>query len=199
MSTWIVLILITITSAQAKVSDVEKACKRYKATNCNLVKAIAWVENRYRNKHVMDKDSLSYGPMQVKCAAARDVGLKYSCNQLRDKSTALRFGIKYLEQRLLQYNNIEDAVVAYNSYRPIVCKKYNPGKCYPGEYINQSYLIKVMRYYNYLERNSKWTYSRLPLPTKMEMNQFLKRSTSPCMTSLEILPISQQTMMSWKF
>lgn len=199
MSIGIVPILIIAATISAAESDIEEACSRYKATNCNLVKAISWVESRYRNVHVIDNGSISYGPMQVKCDAARDVGLKYSCLQLKDKFVALRFGIKYLEQRLERYENIKDAVVAYNSYKPIVCKKYNPGKCYPGEYINQKYLISVMRHYEYLEENSKWTCSELPLLIVKEMNLFRTPPTSPSTILQEILPIPHQTMMSWKF
>jgi hypothetical protein len=200
MKYWILLVIsLASLSVFASEKDIDKACKKYKATDCNLVKAIAWIENNYKNRHVIDSGTMSYGPLQIKCAAARDAGLKYSCKQLRNKWVALRFGIKYLQMKVDKYSDLNDAIVSYNSGSPVVCKNYNPGKCYPGEYINQKYLIKVMRHYNYLKGSQEWTDLKLLQLTSTETPVFHMQYMKPCTVSQKILPIYQSTMTSWKF
>jgi len=130
---------LVTTNALASESFLTEMCNRYKVTNCNMVKAIAWVESNFR--HVInpsDVGSPSYGMMQVKCIAAREAGLKYSCDQLKNKMVAVRFGIRFLEQKIKMYNSIEDVFAAYNANRPIRCKTLKRGKCYPNEYVNHN-------------------------------------------------------------
>jgi soluble lytic murein transglycosylase-like protein len=125
-------------------------CKKYNATDCNAVKAIAWVESNFR--HLINKNdngSPSFGMMQVKCIAAKDAGLKYSCKQLNDKQVAIRFGIKYLEKKLSNHPTLEEAFASYNAGRVIRCKSYNAGRCYPREFVNHEYVYKVLRRYRY--------------------------------------------------
>jgi len=146
----ILILLILPLNLIASEKFIDEMCKRYKAKNCNAVKAIAWVESNF--KHVINKNdngSPSYGIMQVKCIAARQAGMKYSCDQLKNKKVAMRFGIKFLDQKLNKFSSLEDALAAYNSNRPIRCKNYNAGKCYPEELINHNYVYKAMRRYNY--------------------------------------------------
>ena len=195
----IIIIYLFILNAYSSEKDIEEACRTYAATDCNLVKAISWVESRFKNVHVMDGDSMSYGVMQVKCVAARDAGLKYSCEQLRKKKIGLRFGILYLEQKLTKYKDIEQAIVSYNSYKPIVCTKYNPGKCYPGEYINQDYLIKVIRYYNYIKKENAWKDLGLSIQMQKETNDQRVYYTRPCIIYQERSPAYHKIMMSLKF
>jgi hypothetical protein len=163
----IACIFFFLFGVKASELDIQTACTKYKAKDCDLVKAIAWIENNYKNRHVIDVGSMSYGPMQIKCAAARDAGLKYSCEQLRNKWVALRFGIRYLEMKIKENRTLAEAIVSYNSYQPIICKQYNPGKCYPGEFINQKYLIKVLRHYAYLKGEKLWMYLKSPSQMKM--------------------------------
>lgn len=153
----LLVLLFVISSAQASEKFVEQMCLRYKVKDCAAVKAIAWVESNFR--HVVNENDVgspSYGIMQVKCIAARHVGLKYSCEQLRDKVIAARFGIKFLESKNKLYNEIDDVFAAYNANRPIICRRRIKGKCYPNEYVNHKYVYNVMRRYRYEKfKNSK--------------------------------------------
>jgi hypothetical protein len=55
----------------------------------------------------------------------------------------------FLEQKLKKFEDMEEALAAYNSNKPIRCKNYNAGKCYPSELINHNYVYKAMRRYRY--------------------------------------------------
>lgn len=135
---------------------VDKACKRYKAHDCDLVHAIVFKESSYDTslKKVLDSNmKYSYGLMQVQCPTARQMGLQHSCEQLGDNlMVGLRFGIAYLDYQLKRYDyNYMLAVAAYNSGSAIVCKEHNPGQCYPGEVWNYDYWDAVRRRYKWLK------------------------------------------------
>ena len=144
------LILLFLIDTAYGSTEINRACKKYKATNCNLVKAIAWIESNHRHLiNENDNNSRSYGMMQVKCIAARDVGYRGQCKNLRIKNVALKYGIKFLEKKMLENVFLDDVIASYNSNRPVRCRTYKPGKCYPNEYINHEYVYKVKRRYNY--------------------------------------------------
>lgn len=150
--------------------DVESTCRAYKLTKefrdfkwpCEVVSTIAYTESRYRplahnREDLEDPHDDSYGLMQVKCSTARMVGLKYGCKQLYDEKINIRFGMKYLMYLIKnKYTNvggpkdIEGLFAAWNAGTAFVCKEFNPGQCYPGEYINQGYVLTAMRHYKYL-------------------------------------------------
>ena len=134
---------------------VDEACRRYKVKDCDLVHAIVYRESGYdlSKKKILDTNmEFSYGLMQVQCPTARLMGLKFNCEQLAESPlTGLHFGILYLKYQLKRYkNNHMLAVAAYNSGTAIVCKDYNPGKCYPGEVWNYAYWDSIRRRYKWL-------------------------------------------------
>ena len=67
----------------------------------------------------------------------------------------IRFGMKYIlylrSNKYTNVINIRSLVAAYNAGTAKICQKYNPGKCYPGEYINYNHVNKVYRHYRYLK------------------------------------------------
>ena len=135
-------------------------CSLYGAYDCDLVQAISWQETRHRNVTVMDRGSLSYGPMQIKCDTARlktlEYSLKYSCDQLRKEKVGIRFGIYYINYQLERYEgNVKDAISAYNMGTAHTCKDYNRGHCYPGEHYNYKYVDSVWRRYKWLKRKKQ--------------------------------------------
>ena len=159
----LLLLLILPINIFASEKFINTMCQKWRVSDCNAVKAIAWVESNFR--HVINENdggSPSFGIMQIKCIAAKEAGLKYSCDQLHNKQIALRFGIKFLEQKIKKYGSLQDAFAAYNANRPIICKNYNAGKCYPNEYINHEYVYKVMRRYKYeIYKNTKLSMNKV--------------------------------------
>ena len=154
---FLLLLLLACTHVQASEDFIEDMCEKYKAKDCEAVKAVAWVESNFR--HVVnefDGGSPSYGPMQIKCIAAKTVGLKFGCEQLRNnRKVAMRFGIKFLELKMKKCKKMEEAFAAYNADRVIRCRTYRPSKCYPNEFVNHKYVYKVNRRYKY-ERYKKF-------------------------------------------
>jgi hypothetical protein len=158
-----------IKSKEEIKSIVDHACERYEFDNCKLVHAIVHRESSYASPKVMDtNDKYSYGPMQIQCPTARDMGLKFSCEQLHfNPLIGIRFGIKYLRHQLDRYNgDIEDAVSAYNAGTAFRCQtnRYNPENgrliCYAGERVNEYYTWMVMRHYNYLKSKETFNANR---------------------------------------
>lgn len=165
----ITLILLALSmSSEAKIPNyvkpkiVEKACNLYDAYDCNLVKAVIFIESRGDLNKVNWLDSngkYSKGLMHVQELAARDSGLKYDFDQLSDDvMVGLRFGITYLNKKLKENNyNIEKGLAAYNAGQVIICKNFNRNVCYPGEFYNENYVWNGMRHYNYLVKEEKIT------------------------------------------
>lgn len=152
--------MISVTEALANKSFIiiEEACEKYDAYDCDLVKAVVWRESSYKLnlKHIDTDGEIVYGGMSIKCDTARMVGLKYSCDQLRNPLIGLRFGILYLEKQLDRYGyDIPSAIAAYNAGKAYVCKNinYKHGNvlCYPGEFVNQTYVWKVIRRYKWIK------------------------------------------------
>ena len=143
--------------------QIDRYCKYYKYKDCRLIHSLIKVESSYASHGFNPEDTGSYGLMQIQCATAKGKGLKdplkYSCEQLFNPQINLRFGIQYLNYLHDQnYTSVEDIVAAWNAGYVYICnrihydKKKKRIKCYPGEYINQDYVTKVMRHYKYLKR-----------------------------------------------
>ena len=144
----LIILLMTIQSAYAN-DFLDSMCKKFKAKDCNAVKAVAWVESNFRHVHnYNDGGSPSYGMMQIKCIAAKDVGFKGECKELEKAELAIKYGILFLNSRFEKYALLEDVFAAYNSGRPIRCKVKSK-KCYPMELINHEYVYKVTRRYRF--------------------------------------------------
>jgi len=157
--TILVLLMVLVNSndysiTPEQIAIVDDACSRYRALDCDLVHAVVYHESSYRFfLKREDVDSvLVRGGMQVKCETARQMGLKFNCDQMSESPLiGLRFGIRYLNYQLRRYEySVPDALAAYNAGSVIVCKNYNPGKCYPGEVVNMKYVLKNMRRYQWL-------------------------------------------------
>ena len=78
----ILFILCLNTHAKVNTSEIDKACVRYNAIDCDLVKAIVWHESNNNELAFNPERSGSYGLGQVQCTTAKMLGLKYSCDQL---------------------------------------------------------------------------------------------------------------------
>ena len=155
---------------QASEELLSSLCLKYNAIDCHAVKAVAWVESNFR--HVVsenDKGTASYGMLQVKCIAARDVGFKSKCSLLRDRDTAIKYGIKYLNKKIKRYGAVDESFAAYNASKVRRCENFNPGVCYPGEFINHEYVYKAMRRYNYQILKSKDLSSLSIIPSEINL------------------------------
>jgi len=156
-------LLIGISSLESHTGEeyINEACKKYRVKDCNLVKAVAFIESRMdvgisRNPTLEINGTLSYGLLQVSCRAARDVGLKGKCSQLRKIRVSLKYGIIYLYLKFRKYNgDLTKTISSYNVGRYIECKRFNIKRgrilCYPGQSINALYVWRVMNHYKYLE------------------------------------------------
>ena len=145
--------------------------------DCDFISSIARKESSYNTEAFNPEVTGSYGLMQIQCATARKVGLKYSCEQLFNPIINVRFAIKLilsLEKKLKGYT-INDLFAAYNAglrverdgrdgkkttYKTRRCRRYRRFNwhgmptvvCYKGEYINQEYVWHSRRYYDLLKR-----------------------------------------------
>lgn len=128
--------------------DVIKACLKVYKGDCGLIASIAYIESRY-NPQAYNPEG-SYGVMQVKCSTARMMGFTGRCEELYNMELNIEIAGRYIDYQITRFNRLSDVVAAYNSGTPIICKKYNEGKCWPGQYYNQAYVSKVMRVYTYL-------------------------------------------------
>ena len=140
--------------------------------DCTLVSALIFKESKYNSKAFNPEVTGSYGLMQVQCATARYMGLKFSCEQLYSPVINIRFGILYLInlRKKLKNSSVEDLISAYNAglkktiffdmnlYEPFKCKKRREFRwhgapkvvCYQDEYINEEYVWFTHRYYKHL-------------------------------------------------
>ncbi len=135
---------------------IYKICsERYNYDRCTLLVAMAFQESNYDEHQYNPEKSGSYGLLQIQCKTSKALGLRYSCDQLFNPTINIRFGIlllKSIESRGILSDS--DLVASYNGVgNPRRCKKYNSfpwGRCYPGQYVNQWHVTKVMDHYNYL-------------------------------------------------
>jgi len=155
----ITIINLFIQISFANQYHIDSLCNKYEFSNCLLVESIIHTESRGNPLTYNPEKSGSYGLMQIQLSTARHLGLRYSKEQLFDPEINIRFGIKLLKRIQKRYSKLKDIIAAWNAGSVRKCKDYNEfvwgGKlfyCYPGEYINQGYVIKVMRHYSYLKR-----------------------------------------------
>lgn len=108
-----------------------------------LVKATIAVESNFRASayNASDPQGGAHGLMQILNGTAAWVaklfGISYGGSQdLYDEETNIRIGTAYLKYQLTRYNgNVADAAAAYNA---------GSVRTKNGQYINQSYVDKVM-------------------------------------------------------
>lgn len=166
---FLLLVVYSFSVAEAKAMNarsVTKLCEDYAKTkefskwktDCRLMAAIAWQETRYKPKDFNPEKSGSYGLMQIQCDTAAGVGLRYDCYQLFDPQINMRFGMKYIMNLLDRHGPLQPKALfaAWNADRPIICKEYNPGYCYPGEFYNEDYAHSTYKHYNYLKTRIRY-------------------------------------------
>jgi len=88
-----------------------------------LVFAVADVESGFRSVKRMEPTvgEYAYGPMQILCSTARDMGYTGRCDDLIKPELSIEYGTKYLAYQIRRYNgNLVQAISAYNagSYTP---------------------------------------------------------------------------------
>lgn len=135
---------------------IYKICSdKYKYDRCTLLVAMAYQESSYDEHQYNPEKSGSFGLLQIQCKTAKELGLKYSCDQLFNPTINVRFGVlllKDIEERGIILDS--DIVASYNGKGyPQRCKEFNTfkwGRCYPGQYVNQWHVNLVMEHYNYL-------------------------------------------------
>lgn len=167
LTTFLHLLPLGSKAATLNDNEVMRICKYQltmeglsnKIIDCKLIAAIARTETMYKTSMFHPEKTGSYGLLQIQCSTAQMMGWKRKCNQLFDPYDNVRYGIKYI--RYLKKNkgtnvtNIKSLIAAYNAGTAIVCRNFNPGKCYPGEYVNHSYVSKVYRHYKYLKQGAR--------------------------------------------
>lgn len=79
----------------------------------------------------------SFGLMQIMGAVAREYGFKDNLLKLTIPEVGIEYGCKHLKKFITKYNNIPDAISAYNQGSP---RKKN------GDYENAAYVAKVLKY-----------------------------------------------------
>lgn len=81
-----------------------------------LLDAVCYVESKHSVsayvKH--DGNTPSYGICQIKLETARHMGFKGTPEELMKPNRNIYFAAKYLRYQLKKYNNVEQAVMAYN-------------------------------------------------------------------------------------
>ena len=135
-------------------------------SDCRLVTAIAFVESSYRPNAFNPEGS--YGLMQVQCRTARYMGFEGNCDSLFNPRINIKYATKYIDYLNAKYNNRRDVIAAYNAGRVVKCRNHNPDKCWPGQYINQHYVDKVVD--NYLDLNPDNFNKPMPLVFISNMN-----------------------------
>lgn len=159
--------------------DVLNICHHYKnkkefynfKDNCVIIASIVRAESSFKVESYNPEKSGSYGLMQIQCSTAKHMGLKYSCEQLFDPKINIRFGMKYLAwlRKNRKIKSVQDLIASWNAGAPYICKKININissqvLCYPGEYINYNYVMKVFRRYRYLMK--KYDFKKIQISQK---------------------------------
>ena len=159
--------------------QIEQYCEYYRYDNCLLVKTLIQIESSFNERSYHPEKSGSYGLMQIQCSLAKQLGLKYGCEQLFNPQINVRFGILYLkslEKQMVHPIDIKELLSLYNGgisriFLKIGKKRFIQAKrclkqqifkyegfpqtiCYPGEYINEFYVWKAYRLYRYLIRKN---------------------------------------------
>jgi soluble lytic murein transglycosylase-like protein len=131
-----------------KSCDLIRQANREGALNPQLVLAITEVESS-RNSKVVSRQGrgVHYGLMQLKPATARLMGFRGKPKDLLQWQTNIKYGVRYLDEKLAKYKSKRAAAAAYNAGAVFLCKR----KCPIGHFTNQSYVDKVMKHYRRLD------------------------------------------------
>lgn len=109
-----------------------------------LIKAIIAAESAFNPRAFRNEPKIqdaSYGLMQILYKTAQWMGYSGAPEGLYDPETNIEFGTRYLKRQLIRYNGkVQDAIAAYNT--GTVRKKMD------GSYVNQSYVDRVLRFFN---------------------------------------------------
>lgn len=138
------LFLFSFFISSISVGNVISPCtilrqaKKLNSLDPKLVLAVAQVEST-GNSNVMNKDQ--YGLMQIKLSTARMLGFKGRPKELLQWKTNLALGIKYLNEKLKKYGNVQAASAAYNAGTVYI--KW-------ARFVNQAYVDRVMSQYKKL-------------------------------------------------
>lgn len=85
---------------------------------------------------------ISWGLMQVMGGVAREHAFVGSFPELCDPQVGLKYGMLHLRKFWAKYQTWPETIVSYNAGHPV--KK-------EGQFVNQLYLDKVLKYWNFFE------------------------------------------------
>lgn len=127
-----------------------------------LIKAIMRAESNfnpraYRHEpfvpHLGGPDA-SYGLMQTLYTTARELGYSGSPEGLYQPETSIEFGTRYLKRQLIRYSgDTEKAISAYNA---------GSARGSPGNWSNQPYVDRVLRFFRELRAVQAQELNRAP-------------------------------------
>jgi len=86
----------------------------------------------------------SWGLMQVMGGVARENGYLGWLTKLSTPAVGINYGVLHLRKYFVRYQNWPDAIAAYNAG--------SPRRLSDGQYMNQSYVDKVLRYWKEFEQ-----------------------------------------------
>lgn len=142
-------ILIYSSVANGKIineCELIRQAKIFGAINPQLVLAISEVESSKNSRAIGRQDQdIHYGLMQLKLGTARMLGFKGHPKDLLQWKLNLKYGIIYLNEKLVAYRSIHAASAAYNAGAAFICRK--GVNCKKGRYVNQGYVDLVMNQY----------------------------------------------------
>lgn len=134
-----------------KSCDLITQAKKEGAINPHLVLAISQVESSLNSKAVSRQGrSVHYGLMQLKPATARLLGFRGPPHGLLQWKTNVKYGVRYLNEKMMKYNSKQAAAAAYNAGAAFICRR--GVKCDLGDFVNQSYVDLVMDRYRKVRR-----------------------------------------------
>ena len=79
----------------------------------NLLKAVCFKESKWRDIHVQDGKTMSYGACQVKKIAAKQVGMEKA--NLNNPETSIAVAAMYLKHKINECSTNMKAIGAYNT------------------------------------------------------------------------------------
>lgn len=87
---------------------------------------------------------ISWGLMQVMGGVAREHGFTGTFPELCGPFIGLKYGMLHLRKYYAKYQNWPDTLASYNAG--------SPRKNEPGQYLNQGYVDRVLKFWNQYER-----------------------------------------------
>jgi soluble lytic murein transglycosylase-like protein len=137
-----------------KDCDLIRHAKNEGAINPHLVLAITDIESSKNSKVISKQGRLvHYGLMQIQPQTAKIVGFNGKPNELLNWKTNVKYGVRYLNQKLKKYKSKEAAAAAYNAGAAFPCKTMQ--KCHLGDFENQRYVDLVMDRYDRYRKRTK--------------------------------------------